>query len=286
MILKEYLENQLQSATAKSYLNHIQNYLKTNKNAHKYDYQKVMKHIIYLRQHYQSNTLQTILAAIKKYYDYLIETGKRKDNPAKAIYLKDAKEKPIQLQNLLTENELQNLLHPRLERYPFLAQRNQVIISLLVHQALRVGELEKLKIIDIDLEKATIQITGTALTNHRVLPLQASQILLLHQYINHHRKQLITWRDNQNALLLGKLGTPITTEDINYLISTYQNQYKKKLTATTIRQSIIANLLHKNNDLRVVQYFAGHKSPDTTEKYRQTGLNALKVAINKMHPLQ
>ena len=60
----------------------------------------------------------------------------------------------------------------------------------------------------------------------------------------------------------------------------------RKLTALVIRQSVIANLLAKNNDLRVVQYFAGHKSPDTTEKYRQTGLNALKVAIDKLHPIQ
>ena len=58
------------------------------------------------------------------------------------------------------------------------------------------------------------------------------------------------------------------------------------MTSTTIRQSVIANLLAKNNDLRIVQHFAGHKSPDTTEKYRQTGLNALKTAIEKLHPVR
>ena len=109
---------------------------------------------------------------------------------------------------------------------------------------------------------------------------------MLYEFINQDRNKLKTVRNDENALLLGKLGTPITKEDVDYLITTYQKQSKKKLTATTIRQSVIANLLTKNNDLRIVQHFAGHKSPDTTEKYRHTGLHALKKAIEKLHPIK
>ena len=289
--LEDFLKQSLRESTAKNYKYIIEKYLKSNPHASKYNYQKVMQHIGMLRPLLTPLSLNREVAAIKKYYDYLIEIGKRKDNPARAIKLKDAKEKPIQLQNLLTQKELETLLVPRVERYPFLAKRNQIIMSLLVHQALRIGEIQNIKLTDLDLEKATVQIHQTGLTNSRNLPLQASQILLLHHYINQDREQLKTWRDNKNALLLGKLGTPITTEDISYLISTYNKASfggvgARKLTALVIRQSVIANLLAKNNDLRVVQYFAGHKSPDTTEKYRQTGLNALKVAIDKLHPIQ
>ena len=284
--LEDYLKESLRKSTVETYLYNLERYKKVNKNADNYDYQKVMQYIELLRKTYKVNMIQTILASIKKYYDYLIEIGKRKDNPARAIKLRDKTENPIQLQDLLTEKEVQSLLNPRQERYPFLSKRNKIIMSLLVHQALRIGELTTLNLNDIDLEKATIQITGTAFTNTRNLPLQAEQILLLHQYIHHDRNQLKTWRNDNNKLLLGKLGTPITTEDVDYLITTYQKKYKKKVTATTIRQSVVANLLTKNNDLRVIQYFAGHKHPDTTEKYRQTGLNALKTAIDKLHPIK
>ena len=159
-------------------------------------------------------------------------------------------------------------------------------MSLLVHQAPTSGELVQLELNDIDLEKATIQIKGTSLTNVRILPLKAEQILLLHQYITTDRNVLKTHRNDKNALLLGKLGTPIQIEDISYLISTYQKQYTKKLTSITIRQSVITNLLSKGNDLRKVQAFAGHKHLDTTEKYKQTGIKALQNAIEKHHPLQ
>ena len=286
MSIEDYLSQSLMQSSVESYLYDINKYKKNNKNADKYDYQKVMQYIEILRNEHSISNVKRVIASIKKYYDYLIETGKRKDNPARAIRIRDGKENPIQLQDLFTEKELQILLVPRIERYPFLTKRNKIIMSLLVNQGLRIGEIEYLKLTDIDLEKATIQIKETGVTNARNLPLKAEQILLLYEFINQDRNKLKTFRNDENALLLGKLGTPITKEDVDYLISTYQKQSKKKLTTTTIRQSVIANLLTKNNDLRIVQHFAGHKSPDTTEKYRQTGLNALKTAIEKLHPIK
>ena len=286
MSIEDYLKESLMQSSVKSYIYDINKYKKNNKNADKYDYQKVMQYIEILRNEHSVSNVKRVIASIKKYYDYLIETGKRKDNPARAIRIRDGKENPIQLQDLFTEKELQILLVPRIERYPFLIKRNKIIMSLLVHQALRIGEIENIKLTDIDLEKATIQIHKTGITNARNLPLKAEQILLLYEFINQDRNKLKTFRNDENTLLLGKLGTPIRKEDVDYLISTYQKQSKKKLTTTTIRQSVIANLLTKNNDLRIVQHFAGHKSPDTTEKYRQTGLNALKTAIEKLHPIK
>jgi integrase/recombinase XerD len=286
MSIEDFLRQSLMQSSVESYIYDINKYKNNNKNAHKYDYQKVMQYIEIVRNEHSISNVKRVIASIKKYYDYLIETGKRKDNPARAIRIRDGKENPIQLQDLFTEKELQLLLIPRIERYPFLAKRNKIIMSLLVHQGLRIGEIENIKLNDLDLEKATIQIHKTGITNARNLPLKAEQILLLYEFINQDRNKLKTFRNDQNALLLGKLGTPIRKEDVDYLISTYQKQFKKKLTTTTIRQSVITNLLAKNNDLRVVQHFAGHKSPDTTEKYRQTGLNALKTAIDKLHPIK
>ena len=285
MNLQVYLKSHLQESTAKSYYYHINKFRLLNRNTEHYNYKKVMQYVEELRKNYPPNTLKSILFALKKYYEYLIEAGIRKDNPAQSIKFRDAKEISIQHQDLFTDKELQELLEPRKERYPFLTLKNRIIISLLVHQAPTLGELVQLELNDIDLEKATIQIKPTALTNKRILPLKAEQILLLYKYINTNRKALKTHRNDKNMLLLDKLGTPIQIEDISYLISTYQKQFTKKLTSTTIRQSVITNLLSKGNDLRMVQVFAGHKHLDTTEKYKQTGIKALQSAIDKHHPL-
>jgi len=279
MKLEEYLEQNLQKSTAKSYLYEINKYNLLNRNTATYDYKKVMEYVEELRKNYESTSITRILSALKKYYDYLVETGIRKDNPARNIKLRDAKQNPIQLQDLFSEKELQTLLEPRKERYLILTKRNQIIMSLLVNQALKVGEIIQLKIEDINLEKAQINITGTSQTNNRILPLKAEQILLFYNYLE-NRNHL------SNYFLLNKLNSPITQDDINYLISTYQKEFTKKLTSITIRQSVITNLLTKGNDLRMVQEFAGHKQLDTTEKYKQTGIKALQNAIEKHHPIQ
>ncbi|TRW95415.1 tyrosine-type recombinase/integrase [Flavobacterium gawalongense] len=279
MNLQEYLEQNLQKSTAKNYLYEINKFTLLNRNTEHYNYKNVMEYVEIIRKNYEPASIIRILSALKKYYDYLVNTGIRKDNPARAIQLRDIKKKPIQLQDLFTDNELQKLLEPRKERYQLLAKRNQIIMGLLVNQALKIGEIIQIKTTDIFLEKAQINITGTTQTNNRILPLKAEQILLFYNYLENRNH-------TSNVFLLNKLNSPITGEDINYLISTYQNQFAKKLTSITIRQSVITNLLTKGNDLRMVQEFAGHKYLDTTEKYKQTGIKALQNAIEKHHPIQ
>ena len=117
-----------------------------------------MEYVELLRKNYNPQSVKRTVYAIKKYYDYLVETGKVKTNIAGSISsIKDGKENPIQLQELLTEKELQKLLEPRKERYPILEKRNQIIISLLVNQALLVGEIERLRIENLDLKNAKIR---------------------------------------------------------------------------------------------------------------------------------
>lgn len=288
MSIKEYLQQELQPLTVRIYLYEINKYKLLNTNADNYDYQRVMQYVEQLRKIYAPQSISRVVASLKKYYNYLIEIGKRKDNPAQAIKLRLSRTESIQLQDLLTPNELQTLLKPRIERYPFLAKRNQVIMSLLVNQALKLSEIVQLKIEDINLEKAKINITGTAKTNKRILPLKAEQIILLYHYIKEDRDKLITFRTKGTCLLLSKIGEPFTKAGIESLVMSYQTTFftTKSLTVTTIRQSVITNLLAKNNDLRIVQEFAGHKSLDTTEKYKETGLHELKTAIEKLHPIK
>jgi site-specific recombinase XerD len=97
---------------------------------------------------------------------------------------------------------------------------------------------------------------------------------------------------NTNQLIINLRGQPETGEGINYLVETMRHKYPdRKLNVRTIRQSVIANLLKpvsaggKGKGLREVQYFAGHRKISSTERYRQTGLEELKTAIMKYHPV-
>jgi len=84
---------------------------------------------------------------------------------------------------------------------------------------------------------------------------------------------------------LGQYGEVINPQGISRIIN--ENRPKtERIQPLKIRQSVIANLLKKENDTRVVQVFAGHKRASTTLQYKQSELEQLQKAINNFHPIQ
>lgn len=90
-----------------------------------------------------------------------------------------------------------------------------------------------------------------------------------------------------DTLLLGKLGTPITVDDVNYIVSTYKPLFPdRNLNATTIRKSVISYWLNeKQIPIEQVQLMAGHKWISTTERYKYAPINEQIELINRFHPL-
>jgi integrase/recombinase XerD len=284
--LRDYLLKNKTEQTVKVYLFEIEKYIEKNPESKEYKYKEILTFINSLREKYDNiSTIHRILQSIKKYYDYLVFIKYRNDNPSRNIRLRDNKTRYIQLQDLLSETQLNSLLEQREERYKILKTRNQIIISLLVNQGLKASEIISIEINNIDLEKGTIYIKGNSKTNSRTLNLQANQVLSIYKYIKEERTQLI--KQETEKLIIGKLGNSITVDEIHYLISTLQSRVtEKKVNPKTIRMSVIKLLLDKGNDMRMVQYFAGHKQADSTEKYKQTAVNTLQENINKYHTIQ
>ena len=289
MSIREYLEKKHRPSTVKIYLFEIDHYIKAlgEEKAQAATYSQVSDYLAYLRKKYDNaGTIKRILHAVKQYYHYLIEIEARTTHPCRYMSIRDSK-KEIQIQDLLSEKELDALLKQRKERYPLLKLRNQALMSLLIYQALLPGDIARLTVKDIDLEKATIHVQGTRKTDERTLSLHSSQIMLFYKYLHEVRPRLMERAQPTQALMLTKRGSPEKTDGIHYLVSTYRERVpNKKLTPRIIRQSVIASWLKQGKDLRVVQVFAGHKKPSATEKYRQNNLEALKQAVDKYHPLR
>lgn len=297
MDLRTYLERKYRPATVKVYHFEIEHYLAWMgaEVAPRATYSEVMQYLEYLRSRYDNPaTLNRILATIKQYYQYLIDTGQREDHPCASIRIRDRGRQDVQLQDLLSKAELKLLLQ-RTERYELLTLRNQVIMSLLVYQALLSGEICRLTLNEVDTTAGTIFIKAGGKTNERTLPLKAEQILLLHRYIQEIRPQLIKGpsgsptgeRKDTDALIITSRGTAERGEGIHYLVTTFRKLVpNKRLTTVTIRQSVIALMLKAGTDLRIVQTFAGHTKPSTTERYRVDHLEELREAVAKYHPLK
>ncbi len=287
MTIKQYLQQQYASGTVEEYTRAVNSYLSNYPNAPAAKYNDVVQYIGALRTRYNNTaTLRKITSAIKAYYAYLCEVGIRKDNPAKAIKLRDKINKDIQLQDLFTTQELEKLLE-RKEPYKNIGYKNKVMMGLLIYQALQPQEICKLTIEDINLTAGTVYIKATTKTHARTLSLKPNQILLLYEYIYTIRPVLCK-AVNNHCLLIGLQGKPLNPWDITvHVRRCFKKLYPdKKITPQKIRQSVIGNLLKQGHDISVVQSFAGHKLPGATQRYKQNSVDTLKTAIQKYHPLK
>lgn len=290
MKLEEYLQKNYRTKGLKTLIKRFTDYQNGKEKTAKLP--EILQYIEYLRkQNLNPKTLRNNLFAIKIYYKYLQETNQRNDHPCLRLNLKDKVNRSIATEKLYSKEELENLLESHNPKDKKVKTRNQVIISLLINQALLVNEITELKLSDINLETAEIYIKKGGKTNARKLPLKANQIILFQKYLEVREKILETIKLknlnflNVENLIISKFGTSLNPHGISRLINEDKPK-QERIQPLKIRQSVIANLLKSGNDLRVVQIFIGHKRSSSTEEYKQTDLEILQNAVNQYHPLK
>lgn len=290
MNLKEYLQKEYSKTSINGYENMISRYQSAlGSKAEKASYTDVLDYIGLLReQNLHPKSLRNNLFAIKIYYRYLVSINKRNDHPCQYLNLKDQINRAIQVESLYPKEILEELFEKWQSKNPVNQNRDKIIISLLVYQALTVLEITQIKITDVSLENGTVKIKGNIKNKGRTLSLKPKQIMLFHNYLktdykSYYKKQKPSKR--QEYFLLSEEGLQLYQGGINRMINKNKDQ-QNKLIPLKIRQSVIAHLLKENNDIRIVQEFAGHRRTASTEEYKQTGLEELKSAIDKLHPLQ
>ena len=290
--LETFVHEQYSPKSAPGYLYMITRYVSyMNEKSITASYTEVLEYIGHLRKlELHPKSLVNNLFAIKIYYRWLVATNQRNDHPCQYLVLQDQINKKIPVESLYSKQTLDELLKNHKNKRTLVQKRDEVIISLLIYQAMTVQEISAINLEDVNLKDATIKAKGGYKQKSRTLSLQANQILLLHDYITEDREKILKNNkritlDDEAALVLGNTGNRIYSGSINRLVNTDRPKHDK-LIPLKIRQSVIAHLLKSNNDLRIVQVFAGHKRAGSTEEYKQTGLEELKTLIQKLHPLE
>lgn len=283
--VEEFLLQSHTKQTVKSYLFAINHFLKMNPRAKRYKYQNIVSYMHEISQRQPSIQYRvTILSAIKKYYDFLVMNGYRDDHPCKRLNIKVKDNQTIQVQDLFNSEELQ-LLMKRENRYQHLDDRNGVLLSLLIYQALTSEEIAKLDVKDVDLDAGTIYIKASTNLNSRKLELVTKQMILFSRYINSVRPELL--KCETDRLILTKLGKPISVDSIHAIVEPLKPLFPdRSLNPKTIRMSVICNWLNERKmSLEHVQELVGHKWPGTTEKYiRVNSLEEVEL-INRFFPV-
>ena len=289
--LKEYLKSNYKASSVKTYLREINIYLQANPQAATATYKDITNYLNEQRKTQKPSSIQRILQSIKKYYNYLVYAEIREDNPAQYLKIKDHKKKHKSIHNqLLSMEELQELwehFRTRKLRQQGNKVRNLTLLSLLFFQALRAGEIKALNLGDVNLEKGEISIPKIGKNRARKLPLDKKQLLLFYEYIHIYRAKYPLENPKEKALFISRKGKREQGETLHTLLKSERHYFSHiAINPNLIRQSVIAQKFAEGLGLQAVQYFAGHRFPSSTERYKSDNLQALQTGILKHHPLQ
>jgi len=292
MNFNQYLRKNYTQGTTKRYARGVRlllEFLGSKEAVEQATYKDIINYLHTLReQKYSHAHVAAELAGIKALYVYLTISGARVDNPTLSIFLNSPRPNDVQFQNLFKKHELEQLLEQE-SRYKILTNRNRLVLSFYIYQALATGEIVKLTLDDVDIDKGTLFIKAGTKTNSRILPLETKQILYLDRYLHQERPKLLAKREESSQytgtkLLIGKLGNPASGDQVQYLTESKRFLFPERtLNPKTIRASALVNLFKQGWDVKDVQLFAGHKYPSTTERYKPEDLSDLKDAVERWH---
>lgn len=277
MNFTQYLSKQFTNQTASRYARAVDHFV-LHVNANEATHKDI---IDYLHKYDKSSA--PVLAALKHYYDFLIENNVRTEHPCKTISTKK-KSKPMQHQDLFTVEELE-LLMTRESRYPIIENRNKALLSLLIYQGLTPQNITNLRVEDIDLDSGKVYVMATRQLTRRTLELRSNQVLTLHKYIYQDRLELN--KTASRRLFVTKRGENLSVDALNRMLRPLQGLYSdKNLNASVIRQSVIANWInHYKYPLDDVQLLAGHRWLSSTIQYKIIDRNENREMINRFFPL-
>ncbi|WP_162428203.1 tyrosine-type recombinase/integrase [Pontibacter pudoricolor] len=208
------------------------------------------------------------LTVIRHYYAFLLHKGIIDYNPAINLVVRGVIRRLPH--GLLDKEKLEELY----QHYSGSLQ-SKVVLGLLVYQGLTTCELQQLRATHINLTLGMVQVPETARSNGRTLPLEASQVLPLQQFLA---------SCHSSYLFASYKGSGLLTNVLSWLMLQLRKLNPAVKNAGQLRMSIITHWL-KDKDVRVVQYLAGHRHVSSTQRYQQDRLRALQQDIEDFHPL-
>lgn len=285
MNFKEYLhQKQYSNTTVSRYTEGIQNFLtwlqQEEIKAEAFTYNELLDFMRHCHQRgISKRSVHNILCMVRHYCNYLIIEKKRTDNPAAGVFIKGLVRKlPT---NLLSMEEMEELY----KQYSIqlnVDSSKKIMFGLMVYQGLTVGELMRLQSHHIKLKDGKIFIKGTKRTAERLLNLNVNQMVELQQYISSNKFK-------EGAIFKEFCKTPMSERNINnrlqYMFKQLKQLNAKVINAKQIRSSVITHWLRSNN-LRQVQYMAGHKYVSSTERYQVNNLEDLQNELREHHPMK
>ena len=165
--------------------------------------------------------------------------------------------------------------------------RDAAMLELLYASGLRVTELVRLPLADVNLRAGHVRVTGKG-RKTRMVPMGEAARNAIERYLAEVRPAWLRARD-QPALFLTERGGPMTRQGFWKLLGAYARAAGVRAVGGAVsphklRHSFATHLLERGADLRAVQAMLGHADIATTQLYTHVSRAHLIEQYRKAHP--
>jgi len=221
------------------------------------------------------------LSAIRSFYRYLTREGTVSSSQVAAA---TSPKLDKRLPSFLTPEEIKRLLEaPDLSKPQ--GQRDRALLELLYASGLRVSELVKLNLTQVNLDSREILVHGKG-SKERVVLMGRPAADALSNYIIQGRPELLG-KKTGDTLFINRYGGRITERSVQRMLEecTAKAGIERRVHPHMLRHTFATHMLDGGADLRVVQELLGHADLSSTQIYTHVTKSRARKVYMSAHPL-
>ena len=225
-----------------------------------------------------SRSIARTLSAARSFYKFLIREGEGKTNPFEGISTPRGERKLPRTLNIEQAAQLV-MITPDSD----LTFRDRAILELLYSSGLRLSEIERSNVCDVDLADKTMTILGKG-GKTRIVPVGRHAITAIKSWLQ--RRQALVSNIEEKALFVSRSGNRLGARAIQKRVEYWAKRQglDRSVHPHMLRHSFASHLLESSSDLRAVQELLGHSDISTTQVYTHLDFQHLAKVYDKAHP--
>ena len=221
------------------------------------------------------------LAAVRGYHRFLVIEGISDDDPT---ILVDVPRRSRTLPRALTVERVIRLIEAP-DRSTPLGVRDAAILEFLYATGSRVTEAATVGLTDLDLDSATVILTGKG-SRQRLVPLGSHARIAIREYLP-IRLELLSEEERSDVLFVNARGRGLTRQGMWEIVKRngrLAGIEPSSLSPHVLRHSAATHMVEGGADLRTVQEMLGHASISTTQVYTRVSPDHLHEVFVMAHP--
>ncbi len=229
------------------------------------------------RRGLSSKSIQRRLSAARSFYRWLMREQHVSSNPVVDV---SAPKAPKRLPGNLDADRMARLLD--IEGDGPLVDRDRAILELLYSSGLRLAELTDLNLGDVDLDDATVRVTGKG-NKDRIVPVGGHARSAVRAWLK-SRVELAA--ADETALFVSTRGSRLSRRSVQARVKHWAKRQGIDVNVYPhlFRHSFATHLLESSHDLRGVQELLGHANISTTQVYTHLDFQHLARIYDQTHP--